>query len=133
VKFQHAMSAYPAKMIGTDNRRIHLAVPLLRGRSAGITGSIVGALTRSSSRRGPAGYGCALRNVPVWHLAQLLPAAMHPSKRYQIRTLAGGQFTVDTRDVAFSCRSSTANDLELSGTDRFSPGAELAIYLTHTN
>jgi hypothetical protein len=37
-------------MIGTANRRIHLAMPLLRGCSAGMTGSIVvGAGTRWSS------------------------------------------------------------------------------------
>jgi hypothetical protein len=64
-------------------------MPLLRGCSAGITGSIVGAVTSSSDVTG--GFTVApVRNVPVWHLAELLPAAMHPSKRYQIRTLAGG-------------------------------------------
>jgi hypothetical protein len=77
-------------MIGTDNRRIHLAMPLLRGCSAGLTGSIVGALTRSSSYVTSGFTVAPVRNVPVWHLAELLPAAMHPSKRYQIRTLAGG-------------------------------------------
>ena len=58
-----------------------------------MTGSIVGALTRSSSDVTSGFTVAPVRNVPVWHLAELLPAAMHPSKRYQIRTLAGGYFT----------------------------------------
>ena len=47
--FSTAMSATQPTMMGTANRRIHRAIPLLRGCSARMTGSIVGALTRPSS------------------------------------------------------------------------------------
>ena len=58
--FSTAMSAIQPTMMGTANRRIHLAMPLRRGCSARMTGSVVGALTRPSSAQAD---GWSLENV----------------------------------------------------------------------
>jgi hypothetical protein len=73
VTLSATMRAIQPRMIGIANRRIHLAMPLRRGCSAGMTASSVGVLITSSPDMTGGLTVAPVGNVPAWHSAELLP------------------------------------------------------------